>query len=132
MVRTRRRGTAIVDTPKGILLVSLDGTNFTLPGGGAKPKESRRQAAIRELMEETGMKAVSLKHLFEFLGGVHAGPRGGSFRNAHEVFRVTATGTSEPGQEVKRVAYYDGSNLSLTPSAKKIVAKYQSINEKRS
>lgn len=112
-------------------MVSLDGTNFTLPGGGAKPKESRRQAAIRELMEETGMKAVSLKHLFEFLGGVHAGPRGGSFRNAHEVFRVTATGTPEPGQEVKRVAYYDGSNLSLTPSAKKIIAKYQSDYEKR-
>lgn len=126
MVRTRRRGTAIVDTPKGILLVSLDGTHFTLPGGGAWPKESRRQAAVRELMEETGMKAVSLTHLFEFLGGVHAGPRGGSFRNAHEVFLVTATGTPQPGQEVKQVAYYDGSNLTLTPSAKKIIERYRS------
>jgi len=128
LVRTRKRGTAIVDTPDGILLVSLDGTNFTLPGGGVKAKESRRQAAIRELMEETGMKAVSLTHLFEFMGGTHAGPRGGSFRNAHEVFLVTAKGTPEPGQEVKQVAYFDGSNLTLTPSAKKIIEKYRSAN----
>ncbi len=131
MVRTRRRGTAIVDTPNGILVVSLDGINFTLPGGGAKPKESRRDAAIRELMEETGMKAVGLTHLFEFFGGIHEGPRGGSFRNAHEVFVVTATGTPEPGQEVKRVAYYDGSGPSLTPSAKKIIEKYHSVRSTR-
>ncbi len=127
MVYTRRRGTAIVDTRKGILVVSLDGVNFTLPGGGAHRDESRREAAIRELMEETGMKAVSLTHLFEFLGGAHRGPRGGTFRNAHKVFLVTATGTPAPGQEVKRVAYYDGSGPSLTPSAQKIIAKYRSL-----
>ena len=130
MVRTRRRGTAIVDTPDGIVVVSLDGSNFTLPGGGANPKESRRDAAIRELMEETGMKAVGLTHLFEFMGGLHKGPRGGAFRNAHEVFLVTATGTPEPRQEVKKVAYYDGTGPSLTPSATKIIARYRSANGK--
>ena len=131
MVYTRRRGTAIVDTAKGILVVSLDGSNFTLPGGGAHRDESRREAAIRELMEETRMKAVSLTPLFEFLGGAHKGPRGGTFRNAHKVFLVTATGTPEPGQEVKRVAYYDGSGPSLTPSAEKIIAKYRSSRPTR-
>ncbi len=130
MVRTRRRGTAIVETPDGILVVSLDGSNFTLPGGGAKRDESRRDAAIRELMEETGMKAVDLTRLFEFMGGMHEGPRGGTFRNAHEVFLVTATGSPEPGQEVKRVAYYDGSGPSLTPSAEKIIGRYLSSKEK--
>jgi 8-oxo-dGTP diphosphatase len=131
MVYTRRRGTAIVDTPNGILVVSLDGSNFTLPGGGAHHDESRREAAIRELMEETGMKAVDLTHLFEFMGGMHKGPRGGTFRNAHKVFLVTATGTPEPGQEVKRVAYYDGLGPSLTPSAEKIIEKYQSVRSTR-
>jgi 8-oxo-dGTP diphosphatase len=127
MVYTRRRGTAIVDTPTGIPVVSLDGSNFTLPGGGAHRDESRREAVIRELMEETGMTAVDLTDLFEFMGGRHKGPRGGTFRNAHKVFLVTATGTPEPGQEVKRVAYYDGSGPSLTPSAEKIIAKYISV-----
>jgi 8-oxo-dGTP diphosphatase len=128
MVYTRRRGTAVVETPKGILVVSLDGVNFTLPGGGAHRDESRREAAVRELMEETGMKAVTLTHLFEFLGGVHEGPRGGTFRNAHKVFLVTATGSPKPGQEVKRVAYYDGSGPRLTPSAEKIIGKYRSLS----
>jgi len=131
MVYTRRRGTAIVETPKGILVVSLDGVNFTLPGGGAHRDESRREAAIRELMEETGMKAVTLTHLFEFLGGVHTGPRGGTFRNAHKVFLVTATGSPKPGQEVRRVAYYDGSGPNLTPSAEKIIGKYRSAKSTR-
>jgi 8-oxo-dGTP diphosphatase len=127
MVRYRRRGTAIVETPKGILMVSQLGRRYTLPGGGAWPTESRLEAAKRELMEETTMVAVDGSFLFEYRGLVHKGPRGGLFRNAHKVFLMTATGVPEPRNEVKYVAYYDGSNLSLSFSAKKIIAMYRAM-----
>ncbi len=53
-VATRRRGTAIVETNKGILLTSGKGRVFILPGGGARRSESRLRAALRDLEEETG------------------------------------------------------------------------------
>jgi 8-oxo-dGTP diphosphatase len=132
MVRTRRRGTAIVDTPRGILVVSKDGRNFLLPGGGARRNESWRDAAVRELMEETGLEAVEIAYLFEFAGVTHKGARGGLFRNAHKVFLVTARGAPEPRQEIKHVAYYDGSGPSLSYSAREIIAKYRSIDRSTS
>jgi 8-oxo-dGTP diphosphatase len=125
LVRIRRRGTAIVDTPAGILVVSLGGRNFLLPGGGAKRNESRQNAVIRELMEETGMKVVSADYLFEFAGPIHRGARGGLFRNAHKVFLVTATGVAKPGNEIKAIAYYNGAEPSLSYSARKIIEKYR-------
>jgi 8-oxo-dGTP diphosphatase len=131
LVYTRRRGTAIVDTPRGILMVSLDGETFTLPGGGALPDETEREAAARELMEETGMKAVGLTYLFGFTGLLHRGVRGGYFRNAHRVFLVEASGVPEPGQEITHVAYFKGSGLKLSQSARKIIEKYRSLKPAR-
>ncbi len=124
MVYTRRRGTAIVETPKGIVLVSLDGSTFTLPGGGARRDESAKEAAARELMEETGMEAVNLSYLFDFMGVLHRGSRGGHFRNAHKVFLVKAKGVPEPRQEIAEVAYYK-KGLRLSVSAQKIIEMYR-------
>ena len=56
MIRLRRKGVAIVDTDKGILLVAGRSKKFMLPGDGAKGWESRKKATIRELYEETGLK----------------------------------------------------------------------------
>ena len=56
----RRRGTAIVDSSLGILLVSSRGRIFLLPGGGTKKEESRMDAALRGLKDETGLTAKSL------------------------------------------------------------------------
>jgi len=127
MVRARRRGTAIVDTPKGILVVSKDGKNFLLPGGGARRDETWQDATERELKEETGLEVVDIAYLFEFTGITRTGARGGLFRNAHKAFLVTATGVAEPRQEIKRVAYYDGSDPRLSYSARKIIERYRSL-----
>ena len=125
MVYTRRRGTAIVDTPSGILVVSKDGRVFTLPGGGARPEETDLQAAIRELKEETDLDATGGVYLFEFMGQTHTGPRGGIFRNAHKVFLMKAKGLPRPTREIKKVAYYTGSQPTLTFSARRIIDRYQ-------
>ena len=47
MVYNRRRGTAIVEFPEGILLVSQGSESFMLAGGGANKDENRRDAAMR-------------------------------------------------------------------------------------
>ena len=125
MVYVRRRGTAIVEIASGILVVSKDGRVFTLPGGGALHYESDRDAAIRELKEETDLDATDAVYLFEFLGQTHAGPRGGIFRNAHKVFLAEAKGVPKPSREIKKVAYYTGSQPTLTFSARRIIDRFQ-------
>ena len=62
----RRRGTAIVDTLRGILVVSHDNRTFYLPGGGAEKGESQKTAAIREIKEETSLETVACKFLFKY------------------------------------------------------------------
>jgi 8-oxo-dGTP diphosphatase len=128
MVHTRRRGTAIVDTPNGILVASQRGGVYLLPGGGARHHESRQDAAIRELKEETGLKVVDSTYLFEYKGGVHKDSRGGFFRDVHKVFLVTTTGVAEPGKEIKRIAYYNGSGVNVSFHTKKIIEKYLTMN----
>lgn len=109
-----RRGTAIVDTNKGILVTSGRKKTFLLPGGVARKSESRKRAAIRELEEETGLKAYSCKYLFRHRGFAR-----------HKVFLIKAKGHARPRHEIKHIAYWKpGSHLHLSNSTKEIIERY--------
>ena len=126
MVYNRRRGTAIVEFSEGILVVSQGGEYFMLAGGGAHKGESRSEAAMRELQEETGLMPLGSKYLFSYEGRVHQDFRGrGSFRDDHKVFLVKANGTPRPQSEIRRIAFFkEGSGLKLTFSAREIIEKF--------
>jgi len=125
MIYNRRRGTAIVEFPEGILVVSQGSESFMLAGGGANKGESRRRAAMRELQEETGLKPLGCKYLFAYKGKLHRNYKGGHFRDYHKVFLIKADGTPTPQREIKRIAFFkEGSCLKLVYSSKEIIEKF--------
>lgn len=127
-IRVRQRGTALVVTEAGILLVSEDGKRFSLPGGATERGEMRIQAAIRELREETGLRAYAVTYLFSHLGDIRK--RGSRYsRNHHKVFLIQAEGIPTPQQEIRAILFYRmGDNVKLTSSTERILTKYQSTS----
>jgi 8-oxo-dGTP pyrophosphatase MutT (NUDIX family) len=112
----RRRGTAIIDTPKGILVVRQGRANYLLPGGGAKIGESRLEAAVRELREETGLIAYDVHFLFEF--------------QKSKVFLMKADGIPRAKHEISQIGYYErDSSIPLSSNTKLIIEKYWSITK---
>jgi ADP-ribose pyrophosphatase YjhB (NUDIX family) len=121
MVKIRRRGTAIIETKKGILVVALEKKNlgFMLPGGGAEWWETRKMAAKREVKEEIGLKVTKAKYLFKFLGPEFKTKAGISQRNYAKVFLVETEGKPKPSNEIKYISYWKpGSKLKLMAGAK--------------
>jgi 8-oxo-dGTP diphosphatase len=126
MTKIRRRGTAIVETKKGILVVAWENKIFMLPGGGAEWWETRKRAAIRELEEETTLKTKSIKYLFDSLGPEHKNKHGKSQRNHAKVFLIEAEGKPKPQNEIKYISYWKpNSKMQLMGGAKLVLAKYQ-------
>lgn len=126
MTHHRRRGTAIVETPKGILVCASRNRLFMLPGGGANRGESRKRATIRELHEETGLKTVSCKFLFSYRGSKHKSHGGGFFRDMHKVFLIKAEGNPKPNyHDVSHIDYWkEGSNVRISRSTKEMIDIY--------
>ena len=128
MTINRRRGTAIVETSKGILVAASRNKLFLLPGGGAEKHESRRKAAIRELREETGLKAYYWKYLFihhEPKYNYHDGKRR-KIRNLHKVFLIKAKGNPKPNyHDVSHITYWKpGAHVQISRTTKAIIDKY--------
>jgi hypothetical protein len=107
----RRRGTAIVDTPQGIIVVQQGHAKFLLPGGGARHGESRLQAAIRELREETGLFAENTQFLFQ--------------HQCSKVFLVKSNGIPKADNEISHIEYYKkDSTIQLSFNTKLIIERY--------
>lgn len=124
MTPKRRKGIAIVETKKGILVGAIHGT-FILPGGGAERWESRKKAAIRELYEETGLKTKKIKYLFEDVGIKWKDHCGRIIRNHSKVFLVEAEGIPKPRHEIKKIAFYNPeSKIKMGEGSKTIIEKY--------
>jgi len=114
MFTNRLRGTVVVETRRGILVVSQTGRRFFLPGGKARPHESGEAAAVRELREETGLKAVGSTFLFDHDGEIHSGPGGTLYRDVHKVFLMSTEGVAKPQDEIRFVDFYGVYNLTTS------------------
>ncbi|GET41249.1 NUDIX domain-containing protein [Microseira wollei] len=130
-IHLRRRGTAIVETKAGILIVEESNGVYSLPGGGVHQGELTEAAAIRELREETCLEAVSTQFLFDHWGRLHS-VDDRQRQNQHAVFLIEAIGTPQPNDGIVSIRFYQpGDDVLLSQSARKIIEKYLTLKQEK-
>ena len=94
----RQRATLILRRDSRFLLVRDRGrSSYMLPGGGVEDGELTIIAAARELCEETGLVATSIRYLFTFEGKY----------NDHHIYEAEAEGDVVVGEEVDGFTWWD-------------------------
>jgi len=131
MTINRRRGTAIVQTSQGILIASGKHKVFLLPGGKAESWESRKQATIRELKEETNLTATSCKFLFSYNEPKYTDQGDPmKIRNFHKVFLIKTIGNAKPNHhDVSYINYWTPeTQINISKSTQLIINKFLSMS----
>ncbi|AKB24792.1 MuT/NUDIX protein [Methanosarcina sp. MTP4] len=98
--------------------MSSSGGYYRLPGGKPKKGEASIQTAIRELREETGLRAYYVNYLFKF--------------HASKIFKIRAKGKPTPSNEIHHLAYYrPGKEMDVKVSynTRKILNKHYGLEE---
>lgn len=117
--RKRPRATVIVRMQAGVLLAADKSGLTLLPGGGIDHGELPITAAARELHEETGLVATSLRFLFH-----HESPT-----NLHHVYYCEAQGIPVAADDADSLLFLDQpareSPLKLSPATRLILARFE-------
>jgi 8-oxo-dGTP pyrophosphatase MutT (NUDIX family) len=111
----KQRATVVCRLDRRILLVSREGTRWSLHGGKPEAGEDLRDTARRELMEETCLRATDMQYLFGFTGT----------RTCHHVFaaQINDGECPVPSNEITRCTWVnlaDVANFAVSASTKGI------------
>lgn len=110
------RATVICVRDDSVLLVGKGRSKWMLPGGKPLEDELLSETAVRELKEETALKAKGLFFQFQFVGAT----------TIHHVFVADIGGklTPRPQNEIKRCQWFACDEVASTdasPTTKNIV-----------
>lgn len=79
---------------------------FALPGGFVEMNETLKDAAIRELFEETGLKNIEL-HQLQAFDSINRDPRGRNLCVAFYGFTTTNNAEAKASDDAEKVKWFD-------------------------